>query len=235
MQAHLEPSAAAVMIAGIPIATAASAIARASIMAFPLNWRAPKTSDRHARMMRDVSACAYKRRGKREEGRGGGGVAKAARRKYPGWRYERTPRVGGTDGAGELGITYGINLGAEEDFNVSRWGWQSGTVSGEFLVFVGECRASVSADVGWYDVRVSGAGRAPRGGEGGALPSLPRAHGLLGFSHVPTTKVREVSHMLKAIHAQESRDAADRKARAIVDDLRAARMNTAADLVERSV
>ena len=41
--------------------------------------------------------------------------------------------------------------------------------------------------------------------------------------------------MLKAIHAQESRDAADRKARAIVDDLRAARMNTAADLVERSV
>ena len=55
------------------------------------------------------------------------------------------------------------------------------------------------------------------------------------FSHVPATKVREVSHMLKAIHAQESRDAADRKARAIVEDLRAAKMNTAADLVERSV
>ena len=54
------------------------------------------------------------------------------------------------------------------------------------------------------------------------------------FSHVPATKVREVSHMLKAI-AQENRDAADRKARAIVDDLRTARMNTAADLVERSV
>jgi hypothetical protein len=52
---------------------------------------------------------------------------------------------------------------------------------------------------------------------------------------VPATKVREVSHMLKAIHAQESRDAAERKARAIVDDLNAARMNTAADLVERSV
>ncbi len=32
------------------------------------------------------------------------------------------------------------------------------------------------------------------------------------FSHVPATNVREVSHMLKAIHAQESRDAADRKA-----------------------
>jgi hypothetical protein len=52
---------------------------------------------------------------------------------------------------------------------------------------------------------------------------------------VPATRVREVSHMLKAIHAQENRDAADRKARAIVEDLRAARMNTAADLVERSV
>ena len=41
--------------------------------------------------------------------------------------------------------------------------------------------------------------------------------------------------MLKAIHAQESRDAADRKARTIVEDLRAAKMHTAADLVERGV
>jgi putative transposase len=55
------------------------------------------------------------------------------------------------------------------------------------------------------------------------------------FSHVPATRVREVSHTLKAIHAQENREAADRKARAIVEDLRAAKMNTAADLVERSV
>ena len=55
------------------------------------------------------------------------------------------------------------------------------------------------------------------------------------FSHVPATKVREVSHMLKAIHSQENRNAADRKARAIVEGLRAGRMNTAADLVERSV
>ena len=39
------------------------------------------------------------------------------------------------------------------------------------------------------------------------------------FSHVPATKVREVSHMLKAIHAQESRDAADKKAQAIVANL----------------
>ena len=39
------------------------------------------------------------------------------------------------------------------------------------------------------------------------------------FSHVPASRVREVSHMLKAIHAQENRDAADRKAWAIVEDL----------------
>ena len=50
------------------------------------------------------------------------------------------------------------------------------------------------------------------------------------FSHVPSTKVREVSHMLKAIHAQESRAAADQKARAIIDDLRVGKMNKAADL-----
>ena len=55
------------------------------------------------------------------------------------------------------------------------------------------------------------------------------------FSHVPTSKVRDVTHMLKAIHAQESREAADRKARAIVDNLRAAKMNKAADLVEQAV
>jgi transposase-like protein len=29
------------------------------------------------------------------------------------------------------------------------------------------------------------------------------------FSYVPSTKVREVSHMLKAIHAQENRVAAE--------------------------
>ena len=41
--------------------------------------------------------------------------------------------------------------------------------------------------------------------------------------------------MLKAIHSQENRNAADRKARAIVEGLRAGRMNTAVDLVERIV
>jgi hypothetical protein len=55
------------------------------------------------------------------------------------------------------------------------------------------------------------------------------------FSYVPSTRVREVSHMLKAIHAQESREAADKKARAIVDDLRASKMAKAADLVEQAV
>src|SRR4051794_13795014 len=55
------------------------------------------------------------------------------------------------------------------------------------------------------------------------------------FSRVPSTRVREVSHMLKAIHAQESRQAADKKAQAIVDDLRASKMAMAADLVEQAV
>ena len=32
------------------------------------------------------------------------------------------------------------------------------------------------------------------------------------FSHVPATKVRAVGHMLKAIHAQENREAAEQKA-----------------------
>src|SRR3954465_10169277 len=55
------------------------------------------------------------------------------------------------------------------------------------------------------------------------------------ISIVPSTRVREVSHMLKAIHAQESREAADTKAKAIVDDLRASKMSKAADLVEQAV
>jgi putative transposase len=41
--------------------------------------------------------------------------------------------------------------------------------------------------------------------------------------------------MLKAIHAQESREAADNKAQAIVDDLRASKMGKGADLVEQAV
>ena len=55
------------------------------------------------------------------------------------------------------------------------------------------------------------------------------------FGHVPATKVREVSHMLKAIHAQESQDTAERKANAIIADLRAGKMSKAADIIERTV
>ena len=55
------------------------------------------------------------------------------------------------------------------------------------------------------------------------------------FSHVPSSKVRDVSHMLKAIHAQESREAAHQKARAIIEDLRASKMSKAAALVEQAV
>ena len=55
------------------------------------------------------------------------------------------------------------------------------------------------------------------------------------FCHVPATRVREVSHMLKAIHAQETRQAADRKASTVIDVLREARMGAAAELVGSSV
>ena len=55
------------------------------------------------------------------------------------------------------------------------------------------------------------------------------------FSHVPATRVREVSHMLKAIHAQETREAADRKASSVIDVLRQARMGAAAELVGSGV
>ena len=55
------------------------------------------------------------------------------------------------------------------------------------------------------------------------------------FGHVPSTKVREVSHMLKAIHAQKSRPAAQDKAEAVIAELRRQRMTRAAKLVEESI
>jgi putative transposase len=55
------------------------------------------------------------------------------------------------------------------------------------------------------------------------------------FSHVPRGKMRQVSAMLKAIHAQESREAALEKAERVVTDLRAMRLQKAAERVERSV
>jgi putative transposase len=55
------------------------------------------------------------------------------------------------------------------------------------------------------------------------------------FSHVPREKVREVAAMLKAIHAQEDRAAAEAKARDVVAKLRAARLRKVAELVEAGV
>jgi transposase-like protein len=55
------------------------------------------------------------------------------------------------------------------------------------------------------------------------------------FSHVPREKVREVAAMLKAIHAQEDRAAAEAKAKDVVAKLRAARMRKVAELVETGV
>jgi putative transposase len=52
------------------------------------------------------------------------------------------------------------------------------------------------------------------------------------FSHVPSTKVREVSHMLKAIHAQESREAAMEKTRTVLDQLVRQKLGKAAELIE---
>lgn len=55
------------------------------------------------------------------------------------------------------------------------------------------------------------------------------------FSHVPATKVRDVSHMLTTIHPQESWASADGKAKTIIAELRLLKMGKAADLVEKSV
>jgi transposase-like protein len=55
------------------------------------------------------------------------------------------------------------------------------------------------------------------------------------FSHVPRSKMRQVSAMLKAIHAQESREAALDKANKVVDDLKAMRLGKAAELVEQKI
>ncbi len=55
------------------------------------------------------------------------------------------------------------------------------------------------------------------------------------FSHVPSAKVREVTHMLKAIHAQENRKAAQEKADAVIADLQAQRLTRAAELIQESI
>lgn len=55
------------------------------------------------------------------------------------------------------------------------------------------------------------------------------------FSIVPSGKAREVAAMLKAIHAQEDKEAARAKARQVVEKLREMRLAKAADLVEGGI
>lgn len=55
------------------------------------------------------------------------------------------------------------------------------------------------------------------------------------FSHVPRGKLREVAAMLKAIHAQESREAAENKSGDVVRKLKAMKLKAAAELIEKSI
>jgi transposase-like protein len=55
------------------------------------------------------------------------------------------------------------------------------------------------------------------------------------FSDVPTTKVKEVAAMLKAIHAQEDAASAQAKASAVVEKLQAMKLKKAAAKVQESV
>ena len=55
------------------------------------------------------------------------------------------------------------------------------------------------------------------------------------FSHVPSTKIKRVALMLKAIHAQESLQAATEKADRIVQELRRMKLAKAAELVDTAI
>lgn len=55
------------------------------------------------------------------------------------------------------------------------------------------------------------------------------------WTAVPTGKVKEVAAMLKAVHAQEDRQAAKEKARQIVEKLRAMKLAKAAEIVESGI
>ena len=55
------------------------------------------------------------------------------------------------------------------------------------------------------------------------------------FSHTPNGRVAEVARMLKAIHAQESRKAAQAKATEVVARLKEMKLRTAAELVDQKV
>jgi transposase-like protein len=55
------------------------------------------------------------------------------------------------------------------------------------------------------------------------------------FTKVPPKMIREVADMLKAIHAQESKDEARKKAASIVERLRAMKLSDAARIVETGI
>src|SRR6186997_3127950 len=55
------------------------------------------------------------------------------------------------------------------------------------------------------------------------------------FSHVPSTRVREIAAMLKAIHASEDVVAAREKATRVIEKLRGLRLTKAAEIVEAAV
>jgi len=55
------------------------------------------------------------------------------------------------------------------------------------------------------------------------------------FTNVPSTKVKDVAAMLKAIHAQEDRQAALEKAQAVAEKLKAMKLHTAAKTLEEGI
>ncbi|WP_223787170.1 IS256 family transposase [Marinicella meishanensis] len=54
-------------------------------------------------------------------------------------------------------------------------------------------------------------------------------------SKVPSSKVKQVARMLKAIYASESAEAAWQKAISVIEDLRTMKLTTAADLLEQKI
>ena len=55
------------------------------------------------------------------------------------------------------------------------------------------------------------------------------------FTNVPSTKVKDVAAMLKAIHAQEDREAALEKAALVVEKLKSMKLPTAAKTLEEGI
>ncbi len=55
------------------------------------------------------------------------------------------------------------------------------------------------------------------------------------FTNVPTAKVKDIAAMLKAIHAQEDRQAALEKAQAVTEKLKAMKLHTAAKTLEEGI